>query len=340
MAPVSFPATIDARRRSTPRWHHPIDRSPAGPELEDCNRKTVRGRAPGSPAALPCRTPASARELLSADGPLGSWASSATAWPSSPCRPVAFVSCKEAESCCDPVAPHAPRHPPRVRNCLRELRCALPRRGRRKSGSDSQCCLGTYGQTSPANEDVHFHRGPGPARDSRIRTRTPPRREKSASRPALLRSRTIHAGPWKESRKVRMPRRSRILRGSVRSDQACTGGTSRVPRRMLPNRMDSRFRVRPESWQSEPSPRRCRMTNGEGRPCRAVARLGCTPVQLARGHQPARCLRGRPLSAVGVVLECLREDVAALLELRTLLKLPNDFAGLTGVAFNDSPKPF
>src|ERR1022692_3016840 len=37
------------------------------------------------------------------------------------------------------------------------------------------------------------------------------------SRPARLRSRTIHAGPWKESRKVRRPRQSRILRGSVRS---------------------------------------------------------------------------------------------------------------------------
>src|SRR5665213_1279914 len=82
------------------------------------------------------------------------------------------------------------------------------------------------------------------------------------------------------------------------------------------------------------------LTNGEERPYRAVARPGCAPVQLARGHKPGRCLRGRPLSAVGVVLECLREDVAALLELRTLLKLPNDFAGLTGVAFNHSPKPF
>src|SRR5271154_7010515 len=147
-------------------------------------------------------------------------------------------------------------------------------------------------------------------------------------------------GSVKESRKVRRPRRSRILRGSVRSGQACAGGTSRVPRRMLPNRMDSRFRVRPESWQSEPMPRRCRMTNGEERPYRAVARPGCAPVQLARGHKPGRCLRGRPLSAIVVVLECLREDVAALLELRTLLKLPNDFAGLTGVAFNHSPKPF
>src|ERR1700747_2794718 len=105
---------------------------------------------------------------------------------------------------------------------------------------------------------------------------------------------------------------------------------------MLPNRMDSRFRVRPGSWQSEPRPRRCRMTNGEERPCRAAARLGCAPVQLARGHEPGRRLRGRPLSAVSVVLECLREDVTALLELRTLLKLPNDFAGFTSVAFNDS----
>src|SRR6202049_25571 len=109
---------------------------------------------------------------------------------------------------------------------------------------------------------------------------------------------------------------------------------------MLPNRMDSRSRVRPGWWQSEPMPRRCRMTNGEERPYRAVARLGCAPVQLARGHKPGRRLRGRPLSAVSVVLECLREDVAALLELWTLLELPNDFAGLTSVAFNDSPKPF
>ena len=77
-------------------------------------------------------------------------------------------------------------------------------------------------------------------------------------------------------------------------------------RRMLPNPMDSRFRVRPESWQSEPRPRRCRMTNGAERPGRAAARPGCAPVQLARGHKPGRCLRGRPLSAVGVVLECLR----------------------------------
>src|SRR4029077_7095709 len=92
--------------------------------------------------------------------------------------------------------------------------------------------------------------------------------------------------------------------------------------------------------QSEPMPRRCRMTNGEERPCRAVARLGCAPVQLARGHKPGWGLRARPLSAVGVVLECLREDVAALLELRTLLELPNDLAGFTGVAFNDSAKPF
>src|SRR5258708_6482346 len=104
--------------------------------------------------------------------------------------------------------------------------------------------------------------------------------------------------------------------------------------------MDPRFRVRPGSWQSVPTPRRCRMTNGEERPCRAVALPCCAPVQLARGHKPGRRIRGRPLSAVSVVLECLREDVAALLELRTLLKLPNDFAGLTSVAFNHSPKPF
>src|SRR4029077_6407586 len=57
-APVSAPASIAARRRSTLRWHPPTGRSPAERELEDCNRKTVRGQAPGSPEALPCRIPA------------------------------------------------------------------------------------------------------------------------------------------------------------------------------------------------------------------------------------------------------------------------------------------
>jgi hypothetical protein len=86
--------------------------------------------------------------------------------------------------------------------------------------------------------------------------------------------------------------------------------------------------------------RHYRMMNGGERLGRAVARLGCAPVQSARGHKPGRCLDGRPFSAVGVWLERLREDLAALLELRTLLKLPNDIAGFASVAFDDSSKPF
>ena len=41
------------------------------------------------------------------------------------------------------------------------------------------------------------------------------------------------------------------------------------------------------------------------------------PRAIRQGAHARQCLRGRPRWAAGVVLECSREDVAALLELRT-----------------------
>src|SRR6516164_9549009 len=82
------------------------------------------------------------------------------------------------------------------------------------------------------------------------------------------------------------------------------------------------------------------MTNGEGRFDRAVAYPGWARVQSARGHETGRGLHGRLLAAVGVVLECLSEDLAALLELRTFLELPNNLAGLAIVPLNHLSKFF
>ena len=52
--------------------------------------------------------------------------------------------------------PTTPRRPPSDRSSLRERRCAPPRRGRHKCGSNSQYCSGKSARTWPADADDAF----------------------------------------------------------------------------------------------------------------------------------------------------------------------------------------
>jgi hypothetical protein len=78
------------------------------------------------------------------------------------------------------------------------------------------------------------------------------------------------------------------------------------------------------------------MTSVEGRLDRAEECSGCIRGQSARGHEPERRLHGRTLAPVGIVPECLYQDLAGLLELWTCLELPNDPACLARLSLDYS----